>query len=57
VPSVIVFPAGATQIQFAVDAIDNTVADGNATVTVFVHKQGFVNQSASVTIIDDESAT
>lgn len=56
VPPAIVLPAGATQVQFPVEAIDNTLADGNAQITIAVRKPGFYVNSETVTVIDDDGA-
>lgn len=58
VPNTVVLPAGAMQVQFPIDAIDNTVNDGDQPVTITVSKPGFFldPNTIGLTVIDDDGA-
>jgi cyclophilin family peptidyl-prolyl cis-trans isomerase len=52
----IVIPANQSSVTFNGTPVDNGVADGNADVVVTVSAAGFVNDTATVTVVDDEPA-
>lgn len=52
----ITIPADQSSVTFSGSPVDNGVADGNADVLVTVSATGFVNGTASVTVVDDEEA-
>ena len=53
VPAAINIPAGQTSINFNLAPVDNSVHDGDQTVTVTASAPGFTNVSASLIIVDD----
>lgn len=57
VPSSVQIPAGQASANFAINAIDDLIAQGNQVVTVTASAVDFVDSTADVTIIDDDVAT
>lgn len=55
-PTTVVLPAGSTSVTFPVDAIDNTIPDGNARITLTARKTGFGSGNTLITVIDDDAA-
>jgi subtilisin-like proprotein convertase family protein len=54
-PFLVTFPDGSDTVTFAMDAIDNAIIDGNATVTItVVSPQYGGNQTATVVVEDQE---
>jgi predicted extracellular nuclease len=47
-------PAGQDSATFSIAAIDDTITDGNQTVTITASATGFANAIASLTVTDDD---
>jgi hypothetical protein len=55
VPATVIIPANATESTFNLTAIDDTLLDGDQTVTVSASAAGYVSASDSVLVTDFES--
>ncbi len=56
-PNTVTIPAGATSATVLVSAVDDTLADGDETVTLTASRPGFTLGSAAVVVVDNETAT
>ena len=56
VPATVTIPAGSTSITTPIAAIDNTVIDGTATVTITAAATGFANVTTTLTVTDNDVA-
>jgi hypothetical protein len=54
VPASVTIPEFSNSVTFPVDAVDNSLAEGEQTVTVSAHKPGFASAQAAVKVTDDE---
>ncbi|MBV9469462.1 MAG: CSLREA domain-containing protein, partial [Abitibacteriaceae bacterium] len=54
VPATVTIPAGAASVTFPVGAVDNSVVDGNKTVTLTATSSGLNAGVASVTVTDND---
>jgi subtilisin-like proprotein convertase family protein len=57
VPAQVTIPVGRTSVSFPVDAVDDTILDGDQTVTVTASATGFNSSFTNVTVIDHETIT
>ncbi len=55
VPPTATIPAGATSVTFTATGVENTIADGNATVTVTASAAGFTAGSATAAVEDNDA--
>ncbi|MFP6703489.1 MAG: hypothetical protein VB861_17200, partial [Planctomycetaceae bacterium] len=53
VPALVTIPAGAASVEFAIDAVDDTVTDGTQTVVVTAAAGGFTSAVANLSVEDD----
>lgn len=53
-PTTVTIPAGKTSATFAIDAVDDSVADGSQSVTVTASATLFVDGKATLTVTDNE---
>ena len=53
-PEAVTIPAGASRITFTVVPVNNSVVDGNRTISVYASADDFESSSLSLTIVDDE---
>ena len=56
VPSSVTLPAGSASTTFAVVALNDTLDNGNAVVTLTASKNGIVSGSTTVTVLDNDPA-
>ncbi len=56
-PTSVIIPAGAPSAQFAINAVDDFIVDGDANVTITASTDGFDSGSASLLVIDDDVPT
>jgi uncharacterized protein len=54
VPTTVTIPAGQDSVTFTIAAIDDTMTDGNQTVTLTASATGFTNATTSLTVTDDD---
>jgi murein DD-endopeptidase MepM/ murein hydrolase activator NlpD len=57
IPSNVTIPSGSSSTTFAVTAVNDAIATGNQTSTLSATAIGFIDGSARLTIVDDETAT
>jgi Fungalysin metallopeptidase (M36)/Calx-beta domain len=57
VPPTIIIPAGQTNSSFDITVIDNAVLDGTKTVSIEASAPGYLSNSNSMMVLDNESAT
>lgn len=54
VPSTVQIPAGAASASFAIDAVDNLIADGDRSATVTASADSLIDSTAQITVLDNE---
>ncbi len=54
VPTTVVIPAGATSATFVVTAVDDSLADGQQTVSISADATGYTGGSDTIDILDDD---
>ncbi len=57
VPISVTIPAGSASATFTVTSVDDSVVDGDQTVTITASAIGFSNAKADVVVTDDDTAT
>gem|GEM_PF-5919863 len=55
VPASVTIPAGATSATFSIDAVDNSIADGSATITLTATAGGLPSATATLTVTDNDT--
>ncbi|MBV9864673.1 MAG: SBBP repeat-containing protein [Abitibacteriaceae bacterium] len=56
-PATVTIPANQNSVTFSIDAIDNSIVDGDQTVVIVASQTGFTTGTASVTVTDDDVPT
>lgn len=56
VPSSVLIPAGEPSAAFALNAVDDLIADGDTVATITASAENFIDQMASLTVVDNEVA-
>ncbi|MBV9864674.1 MAG: SBBP repeat-containing protein [Abitibacteriaceae bacterium] len=56
-PPTVTIPVGATSATFSIDAVDNTLVDGDQTISFVASHAGFDSGTASVTVTDNDVPT
>jgi hypothetical protein len=57
VPAGVVIPAGQTSAPFTITVVDDNTIDGTQTPTLTAHVQGWIDGTASITVLDNEVST
>ncbi len=57
IPTSVTIPAGQSSVTFAVDAVDDLLADGTQTVSLSASAAGYVAGNASIDVTDNEVFT
>jgi len=55
VPPIVTIPAGQLSSSFDMNVIDNSIQDGNQTVTITATAPGFTNIASSTIVVDDDA--